>query len=68
MGAYAPESASSSLCLATVAAASWPLPTCTGNVGIGGTSGISSGAPLWISASSSAFLVAEVGQRGRVRG
>ena len=37
--------------------------------GISGTSGISSGAPLSISASASATsVVAEVGQRGRVRG
>src|SRR5438067_13156392 len=50
-GAYAPESASP-LCPATAAAASLPLPTCMGTVGIGGTWGICSGAPLSISASS----------------
>ena len=58
-GAYAPGSASPPLCRASAsgfataaAAASLPLPTCVGNVGIGGTWGICSGAPLWISASS----------------
>src|SRR5258708_32295475 len=57
-GAYAPESVASSLrratasgCGTATAAASLPLLACMGNSGIGGTAGISSRAPLSLSAS-----------------